>query len=97
MTHMRAELLGRLNAEAAAQGIDQVTEFGGDVHESFDRWITDAPPMHQVATWCDLRCEPRADTPQTTPSSAYPYPPLALIHPNAWKEGSLGSWTCFPN
>jgi hypothetical protein len=27
MTHMRAELLGRLNAEAAAQGIDPVTEF----------------------------------------------------------------------
>jgi hypothetical protein len=97
MTHMRAELLGRLNAEAAAQGVDPVTEIGGDVHEFFDRWITDAPPMRQVATYGDLRCEPRANTPQTTPSSARPCPPLALIHPNAWREGSLRSWTCFSN
>lgn len=57
MTHMRPELVGRLNAQAAARGIDPVMEFRGDVHEFFDHWITDAPPMRHVATWWDLRGE----------------------------------------
>jgi aryl sulfotransferase len=58
MKHMRADLLGRLNAQAMAQGIEPVMEFQGDIHEFFDRWITDAPPMRHVATWWDLRTEP---------------------------------------
>jgi len=58
MAHMRADLLGRLNAEAMAQGIDPVMEFRGDIHEFFDRWIADAPPMRHVAAWWDLRGEP---------------------------------------
>jgi hypothetical protein len=43
MAHMRTDLLGRLNAEAMAQGIDPVMEFRGDIHEFFDGWISDAP------------------------------------------------------
>ena len=58
MAHMRAALFGRLNAEAMAQGIDPVMEFRGDIHEFFDRWIADAPPMRHVAAWWDLRGEP---------------------------------------
>lgn len=58
MAHMRADLLGRLNAEAVAQGVDPVTEFRGDVHEFFERWISDAPLMRHIAAWWDLRCEP---------------------------------------
>jgi aryl sulfotransferase len=58
MTHMRAELRGRLNAEAAAQGIDPMMEFHGDIHDFFDRWIADAPTMRHIATWWDLRSQP---------------------------------------
>lgn len=58
MAHMRADLLGRLNAEARAQGIAPVMEFHGDIHEFFEGWISDAPPMRHLATWWDLRSEP---------------------------------------
>jgi len=58
MAHMRAALLGRLNAQAVAQGTDPVMEFRGDIHEFFDRWISDAPPMRHIAAWWDLRGEP---------------------------------------
>jgi aryl sulfotransferase len=58
MTHMRAELRGRLNAEAAAQGIDPMMEFHGDIHDFFGRWIADAPTMRHIATWWDLRSQP---------------------------------------
>ncbi len=58
MAHMRAALFGRLNTQAMAQGIDPVMEFRGDIHEFFDRWIADAPPMRHVAAWWDLRGEP---------------------------------------
>ena len=58
MAHMSAALFGRLNAEAMAQGIDPVMKFRGDIHEFFDRWIADAPPMRHVAAWWDLRGEP---------------------------------------
>jgi aryl sulfotransferase len=58
VAHMRPELLGRLNAEAVARGIDPMMGFDGDVHEFFDRWIKDAPPMRHLAAWWDLRGEP---------------------------------------
>jgi aryl sulfotransferase len=58
MAHMRAELRGRLNAQAAAQGIDPLMEFRGDIHEFFDRWIAAAPTMHHIATWWNLRSQP---------------------------------------
>jgi aryl sulfotransferase len=58
MAHMRAALLGRLNAQAVVQGTDPVMEFRGDIHEFFDRWIADAPPMRHVGAWWDLRGEP---------------------------------------
>ncbi|SRR6266508_6237575 len=58
MTHMRAEVRGRLNAQAAAQGIEPLIEFRGDIHEFFDRWIAAAPPMHHIATWWHLRSQP---------------------------------------
>jgi hypothetical protein len=45
MAHMRADLRGRLNAQAAAQEIDPLMEFHGDIHEFFDRWIAAAPTM----------------------------------------------------
>lgn len=58
MAHMRAGLLGRLNAEAVARGVEPVMEFRGDIHEFFDGWISDAPLMRHIATWWDLRNEP---------------------------------------
>jgi aryl sulfotransferase len=58
MKHMRADLRERLNAEAIKQGIAPLMEFYGDIHGFFDRWITDAPPLHHLATWWDLRGEP---------------------------------------
>jgi len=58
MTHMRAERRARLNAQAAAQGIEPMMEFHGDIHEFFDRWIVAAPTMHHIATWWHLRNQP---------------------------------------
>ncbi len=58
MKHMRADLRERLNAEAIKQGIAPLMEFHGDIHGFFDRWITDAPPLHHLASWWDLRGEP---------------------------------------
>jgi len=58
LQHMRDDLIERLNAEAMAQGIDPVMKFHGDIHEFFDTWIMDAPPLRHLATWWDLRGEP---------------------------------------
>lgn len=58
MAHMRADLIGRLNAGATARGVDPVKEFRGDIHEFFDGWIPDAPPMRHIAAWWELRGEP---------------------------------------
>jgi aryl sulfotransferase len=55
MAQMRAELRERLNAQAAAQGLDPMMEFHGDIHEFFDRWISAAPTMRHIATWWPLR------------------------------------------
>jgi aryl sulfotransferase len=58
MAHMRADLRERLNAQAAAQGIDPLMEFHGDIHEFFDRWIAAGLTMHHIATWWNLRNQP---------------------------------------
>lgn len=58
MAKMRAERREQLNAQAVAQGLDPMMEFRGDIHAFFDRWITEAPVMHHIATWWELRSEP---------------------------------------
>ncbi len=58
MAHMRPDLIARLNAQAAAQGIDPVMEFHGDIHDFFERWITAGALMHHIASWWDLRHKP---------------------------------------
>ncbi len=58
MAHMRADLLERLNAGAAARGVAPTMEFHGDIHEFFERWLSDAPVMRHVASWWELRDEP---------------------------------------
>jgi hypothetical protein len=68
MAHMRAALFGRLNAQAMAQGIDPVMEFRGDIHEFFDRWIADVPPMRHVAHGGTSAASPTSCSSTTTTS-----------------------------
>jgi aryl sulfotransferase len=58
MTHLRAELRNRLNAQAAAQAIEPLMEWRGNIHEFFDRWIAAALTMQHIATWWNLRSHP---------------------------------------
>ncbi|TCJ18482.1 sulfotransferase domain-containing protein [Rubrobacter taiwanensis] len=58
MARMRADVRGRLDARAAAQGVPKMMEFRGDIHEFFERWLSDTPLLHHIASWWDLRGEP---------------------------------------
>jgi hypothetical protein len=58
MAHMRADVRGRLNADAIAQGLDPMIEFHGDIHDFFDRWLAASVLLRHIAPWWELRSEP---------------------------------------
>lgn len=58
MARMRPELIERLNAEAAARGVEPSVDFDGDIHAFFGRWLSDALLMRHIASWWELRDEP---------------------------------------
>jgi aryl sulfotransferase len=58
MTHMRRDLIARLNEEAAADGVAPMPVYDGDIHAFFARWIAGGDTLHNIATWWARRDEP---------------------------------------